>query len=129
MKARRIDLTDYEFEVMKPGTGDETEMEPVKVRKILGNLICHVDLKLKPKQLVKNGLIANSFDGDEDFIDLDADQYNTVTKALDKIVPLIKLGRMHVEMLRRVYEAEEIDMEPVKQLENKTDDDSGDVET
>lgn len=107
MKARRIDLTNYK----PPGT--VADAEEMNVREMLANLIAHPGLKLAPRDLIRHATLADTIEETRgQYIDLDEKQYDMVTKALDKIAPLVGLGRPYFPMMQRVYEAEEIEMEP-----------------
>jgi len=105
MKARKIDLRDY----VPPGV--EGPVEKIKVRQTLANLITHPGLKLSPKELIVSGILADTIEKSGQEVLVDKRDYETITKALDKIVPELGLGRAHYPLMDRVYNAPEIEVE------------------
>ena len=108
MKARKINLRDY----VPPGV--EGNPEKIKVRQTLANLITHPGLKLPPQELIISGILADTIEKSGQEILVDKRDYEAITKALDKIVPELGLGRAHYPLMDRVYNAPEIEVDEAK---------------
>jgi len=99
---RRIDLTDYEVEVLRE---EGKRMEPYFVKDSIESMLYHPDLKLGYKQLFENDRVAQKIRSANGSILLEESEYERVRQAFEGLTGYTKHD---VELVRRVMEAPEV---------------------
>lgn len=113
MKAHKIDLKDYEVERGKLVNGStEINKEKYGIKEIIANIMCHPSLKHKGFRFHTIAQVATKIEKcKEDFIILDSKDYEIVKECFDSFQGYGKNDR---EMVARIYNVEEIEMEVKK---------------
>lgn len=101
MKARKIDLTDYEYKGNKIDVG--------------GNLaaVLFIGLKPEPRESVKLAAIADRLEDDDEII-LSTEDYAKLLKACESGLVTVP-QRQLVEVFNRVFDAPEVELEEKKE--------------
>ena len=113
MKARKLNLKSYKVKRQKLEDGKVIDSKEVyDIKDIIPNIMCHPLLKHNGFRFHTIAKLADRIkDCAEDFIVLDIADYETMKKCFDDFQGY---GRNDVEMVHRIYEAEEIDVEEKK---------------
>ena len=104
MKAHKIDLTDYSTDQLN----EKGEPMPVKVVTSLVNLLFHPGMKLGGMALLEQQKLADKLLAKGEFVLLDAKDYQKLRQAMENFRGFTQ---MHVELVRRVLDAPEVEVE------------------
>lgn len=110
MKAYKLFLVNYMTPVTIIQDGKEIEVEKkYKVRNAIANILCHPTLKLVGYTFYENALLGDKImNCRDDYITLSQVEYDKVKKVFDKFEGF---SRADAELVKRVYEAQQIDKE------------------
>lgn len=113
MKARKINLEDYEVEVFaRDEDGKEKLVKiPYRVKSSIEAVMFNPSLKLDGRQLILQNKVYEKIEKAEKEILLDSDDYNKLKQAVDRFEGFRKAD---LELVTRVLEAEEVDVEEAK---------------
>jgi hypothetical protein len=113
MKAKKIDLKNYFVKNNDPlGTTESKEVE-YNVKEAMVNIITSPQQKHKGfRQLYYDDIAREILNAKEDFIILDQSKYDEVYKCFDDI---IGYSRNDAELLRRIKDAETVELEEKKE--------------
>ena len=106
---RKIDLEDYFVEVPSP----EGKMQKVKmnIKDWISNMLFHPDLKLGGREVILRGKLAEKIDKAGKEIILEEVDYQKIKEAFEKFKGFQKV---HIELVKRVLDAELIEVEEKK---------------
>jgi len=113
---RKLNLANYMVEIKAPDQMNPGQMivgeYPYHVKDSILNLMFTHDLQLTGAELVKQNMLAMKLEGcNEDEILLEDEEYSRIKRAVD----IFKgFDRNAVELVRRITEAEVVEVEPKK---------------
>lgn len=109
MEAYKIDLQDYRIKSIVDG---KIEIIDYGIKEVMANIICHPMLKHTGYKFYQVSKVADKIATcKKDYIVLDSSEYAMVKESFDKFEGF---GRNDSEMVRRVYEAEKVEVEEKK---------------
>ena len=106
---RKINLKSYQVEV--PQSDGTKQKVTIDVKDWISNAIFHPDLKLGGREVILRGKLVEKLEKAGDEILLELVDYKKVKDAFETIKGF---GKIHIEMLRRVLEAEDVEVEEKK---------------
>lgn len=106
---RKINLRPYEVEIMQDnGTKQKV---PLNVSQWVQDILFHPELKLGGRETILRGKLADKIADAGDEVLLEDAEYHKIKTAFETIKGF---GKIHIEMLNRVFEAQEIKVEEKK---------------
>jgi len=110
MKARKIILISYDIEISD--ANGSIKKIPYDIKRSIADIFLAPHLKLNGSSLIKNWKIAEKILGcEEDFILLTPEEFSILSSAIEVIDVFTKND---VEMIRRIQEAEVVEVEEKK---------------
>jgi len=107
---RKIDLRPYTIEIPSPN-GEEKTKIPLNVSQWIQDVIFHPDLKLDGRETILRGKLADKIAEAKGEVLLEEADYHKIKTAFETIKGF---GKMHIELLNRVFEAPTVEVEPKK---------------
>lgn len=105
-KGYRLYLVNYEVKTIKEGQVQEV---PYNVRESLAGLLCHPSIGLKGYKFYEHGKLGDKIiNCSEDYIILSQIEYDMLKNTIDDFKGF---SRNDSELVRRIYEAEQIDLD------------------
>jgi hypothetical protein len=102
---KRIDIRDYPVTLqLDNGTTQEI---PYKVGESLVGCLFHPELKLGGREILARDLIAKKIESADDYVLLEDAEYQKLNDAFDTVRGF---GKAEVELVRRVFEAEDVEV-------------------
>lgn len=110
MRLRKLYIKNYDVTVYNPdGT---TRTEQYNIKDSIANLLLNPQLGLNGKELLISFSVTQKINQcPEDFVLLENTDYNKILGAIDQ---LKGLGKNDVELVRRIYECEDVEIEEKK---------------
>jgi hypothetical protein len=102
---RKLNLTKYKVPAKTP-TGEERQID-YDVKESLVELLFSPTMKLGGTQLLKSQQVAEKILDAEDSVLLEDEEYNLIQKSVENFQGF---GRREVELVKRVLEAEKVDV-------------------
>lgn len=108
---KKIKTTPYQF-VVNSSDGKPTTQD-FNVKEALINILLHPELKLNGRDLLLAHKFAEKIENcQDDFILVDLTDYVRLTKAIET---LQGFNKVHVEFVKRIVDAEDVDVQEKKQ--------------
>lgn len=102
---KRIDVRDYLVGIqLEDGTTQEI---PYKVKESLVGCLFHPELKLGGREIIDRDLIAKKIESAIDHVLLEDAEYQKLNSAFETVKGF---GKADVELVRRVFDAEDVDV-------------------
>jgi|LGOV01.1.fsa_nt_gb hypothetical protein len=102
---KKIDVRDY-FVAIPTEDGSKIDI-PYTVKESLVSCLFHPELKLGGRDVIERDVIAKKIESAEDFVLLEDSEYQKLFHAFETVRGF---GQAEVELVRRVFEAESIDV-------------------
>lgn len=106
---RKINLRPYEVQV--PNAEGKLEKVPLEVSKWIQDILFHPELKLDGREVILRGKLADKIANAGDEVLLEDSDYHKVKVAFETVKGF---GKIHIELLNRVFEAQEVKVEEKK---------------
>ena len=105
---KRIDVRDYLVGIqLEDGTPQEI---PYRVKESLVGCLFHPELKLGGRDVIDRDKIATKIESAEDYVLLEDAEYQKLLHAFETVKGF---GKADVELVRRVFEAEDVEVKEV----------------
>ncbi len=105
MKAFKLSLESYEYKEV-----EQKEPATVNVKISLCQILCHAELRLAGRELLKSGSLCERIEASSDSILLSEEDHKRMVSACENVPGI---SRAFIKLLERVFDAEEVEVEEI----------------